>query len=156
MTRQIDLPEEDNDITATKNPNVCWDSKGVQGQCVPLEECNDLYKFFNSKRASAENSIEIFEGLQQYLNGTDLEPCNLSNSTEATNPAPHVCCTSLKYANVRSITLEEYNARNPDPVSDPEPIPTVPIVPIDPLIVSGTVAGRNEFPFAVSFFILIA
>ncbi|ODM86888.1 Vitamin K-dependent protein C, partial [Orchesella cincta] len=65
-------------------------------------------------------------------------------------PTEYVCCTSLKYAKVKSISLDEYELKNPKPTEEPPQIPLAPGSQLESKIVSGSPATPGEFPFAVA------
>lgn len=119
-----------------------------------LNECSGNYAFFESLKSVPATQ----EGLFQYLNTTDLEPCTPSNqvtpsNTDATTTPPfYVCCTSYKYANVKEISLNDYKEKEPTQILEPVTELEMAESPIlEELITHGTEARQGEYPFAVSF-----
>ncbi|CAL8093657.1 unnamed protein product [Orchesella dallaii] len=162
----IDDPKEIiGKVVTQDSTNVCVDSTGAQGRCVPIEECSPFYNFFSNENETLHNHLKNLQGLQRHLNSTE-EQCTpgldeVPTTTEeipSTNRPNHVCCTSIKYANVRTVSsLDEYLLQSPNKPSK-DPIPQIPhavhnssagLQP-DTYIVSGSVANIGEFPYITS------
>ncbi|ODM92501.1 Transmembrane protease serine 9 [Orchesella cincta] len=160
----IEDPAEDSadSVATTDASNVCVDSAGAQGRCVPIQECSPFYEFISNQNKSTQ--LEILEGLERLLKSTE-ESCLLSQDELPTTTeeavrskgVKYVCCTSLKYANVRvASSLDEYMLQNPN-----QPNESVPKIPLsisnnyssnvaNTYIVSGRPAMIGEFPYAVA------
>lgn len=150
MTQYVsceDQPDNDNELPTNEAHSVCEDSAGSKGQCVPVQDCYQFYDFFSQSNRTIE--VGIFN---EYLN-IKAEPCTppVNARERRDDELKYVCCTSLRYANVKSISLSDYLKKEVD--SDNVTIPEIPVADASTAdtskIVNPAPAGVGEFPFAV-------